>query len=141
MDDLLDNYLAGRKVTVLALSAFAAIALVLAIMGVYGVVANDTILRRREIAIRVALGATLGKVLVILIRRGLVAAAGGVVLALVLVASLTRLIAAFLFGVAPMDSGIYSITAACIFLLTTTAALVPAKALFRLSPSEILRGE
>jgi predicted permease len=131
MDDLLDNYLAGRKVTVLALSAFAGIAIVLAIMGIYSLVANDTINRRREIAIRVALGATLGRVLLIVIRRGLIAAVGGVLLACVIVASLGHITAAFLFDVTPVDSGVFSVTAACIFFLTIAAALVPTNVILR----------
>jgi len=141
MDELLDDYLAGRKVTVLALSAFAGIAIVLGILGIYGVIANDSVARRREVAIRLALGATAGNVLVTVTRRGLLAAAAGVVLAIGLVASFARLIAAFLFGVTPVDSGVYAITASSILVLTTVAALVPARALFRLPPIEILRSE
>lgn len=141
MDSLLDNYLAGRKVTVFALSAFAAIAIVLGILGVYGVIANDAVARRREFAIRVALGATAGSVFLAAIRRAIFAAAAGIALAIALIASSSRLIIAFLFGVPPVDSEVYAIAASCIFLLTTAAALIPAKTLFRLPPSEILRSE
>jgi ABC-type antimicrobial peptide transport system permease subunit len=140
MDDLLGNYLAGRKVTVLALSAFAGIAIVLAIMGIYGLVANDTINRRRELAIRLALGATSGQLLFVVLRRGLFAALGGVMLAIALVASFARIIASLLFDVAPVDPSIYFVTALSIVLVTAVAALVPAKGLFQLAPAEILKG-
>lgn len=141
MDSLFDNYLAGRKVTVFALSAFAGIAIVLGILGIYGVIANDAIARRREFAIRLALGATVGSILRAAISRGIFAATLGIVLAIAVIASSSRLIAAFLFGVQPVDSGVYAIAAICIFLLTAAAALIPARTLFRLPPSEILRSE
>jgi predicted permease len=141
MDGLLDSYLAGRKVTVLALGAFAGIAIILGILGIYGVIANDAVARRREFGIRVALGATLGHVFLVAISRGLFAAAAGIVIAIALMASSSRLIAAFLFGVQPVDTGVYVIATTCIFLLTIAAALMPARTLFRLPPSEILRNE
>jgi len=141
MESLFDNYLAGRKVTVFALTAFTGIAIVLGILGIYGVIANDAVARRREFAIRVALGASAGNVFRAAISRGIFAAAAGIVLAIAVIASSSRLIAAFLFGVPPVDTGIYVLTATCIFLLTTAAALIPARTLFRLPPSEILRSE
>ncbi len=140
MDDLLDNYLAGRKVTVLALSAFAGIAIVLAIMGIYGLVANDTINRRRELAIRLALGATSRQLLFVVLRRGMFAALGGVILAVALVASFARITASLLFGVAPVDPSVYFVTALSIVFVTAVAALVPAKGLFQLAPAELLKG-
>ncbi len=139
MDDLLGGYLAGRKVTVSALSSFAAIAVVLAIIGIYGVVANAAISRRREIAIRLALGATRGKTLVLLIQSGLIAGLAGLAVGLALVASLARILASFLFGVKPLDSGAFAITAVSIVLLTVAAAVLPARSVFYLHPSDILR--
>jgi putative ABC transport system permease protein len=141
MDSLLDDYLAGRKVTVLALTAFAAISIVLAVFGIYGVISNETIGRRREIAIRMAVGATMGSILLLLVRRGVIATLAGVGFAVTLVASCARVLAAFLFGVAPIDSGVYVLTAISIVLLTTAAAVVPARSLFQLSPTEVLRSE
>jgi putative ABC transport system permease protein len=139
MDDLLGGYLAGRKVTVSALSSFAAIAVVLAIIGIYGVVANAAISRRREIAIRLALGATRGKTLVLLIQSGLIAGIAGLAVGFALVANLTRILSSFLFGVKPLDSGVYAITAVSIVLLTVAAAVLPARSVFYLHPSDILR--
>jgi putative ABC transport system permease protein len=139
MDDLLDGYLAGRKVAVSALSSFAAIAVVLALIGIYGVVANAAISRRREIAIRLALGATRGKTLVLLIQSRLIAGLAGLVFGFALVVSLTRTLSSFLFGVKPLDSSVYAITAVSIVLLTVAAAVLPARSVFYLHPTDILR--
>jgi cell division protein FtsX len=139
MDDLLGGYLAARKITVLALSSFAGIAVLLAIIGIYGVVANAAISRRREIAIRFALGASRAKTLRLLIQSGLIAALAGVAIGFALVVSLGRVLASFLFNLKPLDSSVYVVTAISIILLTLVAALVPAKSVFYVNPSETLR--
>lgn len=139
MDTLFDHYLAGRKVSVLALSTFAAIAVVLAIIGIYGVIANSVVSRRREMAIRLALGATHRKMLVVLVWRGLAGALAGIVIGFALVASLTRVLASFLFGIKPLDPAVYVVSAGLILILAVTFALVPARRVFRLNPNDILR--
>jgi putative ABC transport system permease protein len=139
MDDLLDDYLAGRKVSLLALSSLAAIAVVLAVIGIYGVVANSVVRRRREIAIRLALGAPRRKTVLMLIRMGLGGTLAGIVIGFALVASLTRLVASFLFGIKPLDLAVYVVSAGMIFLLAVVFTLTPARTVFRLNPNQILR--
>jgi putative ABC transport system permease protein len=139
MDDLLDNFLASRKVSLLALSNLAAIAVALAVIGIYGVVVNSVERRRREIAIRVALGAPRRKTVLMLIRMGIGGTSAGIVFGFALVAGLTRLIASYLFGIKPLDPFVYLITAVLIFVLAGVFALIPAVSVFRLDPNQLLR--
>jgi putative ABC transport system permease protein len=139
MDDLFDSYLSGRKVTVCALAFFASIAVFLAVIGIYGVVANLTIARHRELAIRCALGATPGKTLFLVLKTSFNAALAGLALGLALVASLSRIITSFLFDVDPLDSTVYIVTAVSILLLTVAASVIPAATALYLQPNAILR--
>ncbi len=139
MDDLLGGYLAGRKIAVLALSSFAGIAVLLAIIGIYGVVANAAISRRRELAIRFALGANRGKTVRLLIRSGLIAAFAGVAIGFAIVISLARVLASLLFNLNPLDARVYLVTAVSIILLTLVAAVLPTKSVFYVDPREILK--
>jgi predicted permease len=139
MDSLLDNYLAGRKVSLLALSGLAAIAVMLSIIGIYGVVANSIVRRRREIAIRLALGASRRKMVLVLMRMGLGGTLAGILIGFALVASFTRVMASFLFGIKPLDSGVYLVSAGVILALALISCLTPARSVFRLNPNELLR--
>jgi len=139
MDNLLDNYLAARRVSLLALSSLAGIAVTLAVIGIYGVVVNSVERRRREIAIRLALGAPRRKTILMLIRMGLGGTLAGIALGFALVAGLTRLIASFLFGVKPLDPFVYILCAGVILVLAGVFALTPSISVFRLNPNQVLR--
>jgi predicted permease len=139
MDSLLDNYLASRKVSLMALGGLAAIAILLAILGIYGVVANSVVRRRREIAIRLALGASRRKMVLILMRMGLGGTLAGIFLGFALVASLTRVVSSFLFGIKPLDSAVYLVSAGVILVLELISCLTPARSVFHLNPQDILR--
>lgn len=139
MDSLLDNYLAGRKVSVLALTALAAIAVILAIIGIYGVVANSVVRRRREIAIRLALGAPHRTLVLLLLRIGLGGTLAGVLIGFALVAGFARVVASYLFNVKPLDSAVYLISGSLILVLALMSGLTPARTVFRVRPQEILR--
>lgn len=139
MDDALDRRMSGRKMSLLLLSSFAAVGIVLGMVGIYGVVSNSVVGRRREIAIRMALGATVRSAVVLVTKLGLLATCVGIALGAALVICLTSVLSAFLFGVKTFDSGIYLFSAVAIALLALIASLIPAAALLRLNPQDVLR--
>jgi predicted permease len=139
MDDLLGNYTASRKVSFLLLTGFAAIGLILSTIGIYAVVANSVARRRREIAIRVALGATRQHTALLVARPAAISTLAGLALGLGMVAALARVLKAFLFGVTPLAPAAYFFSVAGILVFALLACLVPTTAIFRLDPQETLR--
>ncbi|HEY2375128.1 MAG TPA: ABC transporter permease [Gemmatimonadaceae bacterium] len=117
------------------------VALVLALLGIYGVIAYSVAQRTREIGVRVALGAAQGTILRMVLRQGLMLAGAGVVLGLAIAAAATRLLASFLFGVPPTDAVTF---AGAAFLLTAAAlaaSWVPAHRAAACDPMIALRTE
>jgi putative ABC transport system permease protein len=139
MDGYLDTLLSGRKVSLFLLTGFAAIGIVLGMLGVYGVVSNAVIGRRREIAIRMALGASVRRAVLLVTRLGLVSTMCGIVMGSAIVISLTRLISSLLFGVTALDPAVYFLSAAILMLLALLASLLPATRLLRFNIQDILR--
>jgi len=139
MDSYLDTLLSGRKASLLLLSAFAAIGILLGVIGIYGAVVNSVIQRRREIAIRMAVGATPSRILALVIRLGLFVTLAGIAVGSGVVASMTRIISSMLFGVSALDPTIYVLSALVLILLATIASVIPAATLFRFHIQEILR--
>jgi putative ABC transport system permease protein len=139
MEAYLETFLDGRKVSLVLLSGFAIIGIALGAIGIYGVVANSVIQRRREIAIRMAIGATPSATMMLLTRMGLLAAVAGVAIGCMLVVSLTRVLASLLFGVSALDPTTYMVSAGAILLLALIASAVPAIKLLRFNIQEILR--
>jgi putative ABC transport system permease protein len=139
VDDSLDQKVSRRKVALLLMSSFAAIGIVLGMIGIYGVVSNAVVGRRREIAIRMALGASVRSSIVLVTKLGLLAALVGIASGTLLVICLTNVLSAFLFGVKTFDPGIYLLSAIAIIVLALIASLVPAAALLRLNPQDVLR--
>lgn len=139
MDAYFDTFLLRRKVALILLSSFAGIGIVLGMIGIYGVVANATTQRRREIAIRMALGATRSGTMVLITRPGLLATLGGIAIGFGIVISLTRVLASMLFSVSPLDPAVYITSAMVLLLLALAASIIPATRLFKLNIQEILR--
>lgn len=140
LDNYLDNnYLSGRQVGLMLLSAFAAIGIVLGVIGIYAVVANSVTQRRREIAIRMALGATPARTMFFITRLGLLATLGGIIIGSAIIMSLTRVLASLLYGITALDPSIYLVTAVLLLLLALIASGVPAMRLLRFNIQEILR--
>jgi putative ABC transport system permease protein len=121
--------------------ALSGIALLLAIVGVYGVVSYSVSQRSREIGIRMALGAARGDVLAMVLSQSgrlvLVGAAGGVLLAL----GLSRALSIFLFGVSPFDPVIFTVAPLVLALAATLASYLPARTATRVDPLTALRAE
>ncbi len=123
------------------LSSFAALALVLATLGVYGVIAYNVAARTREIGVRMALGASPGQVLGLLLKRGLLIISIGVGLGLLGAALLTRLMSSLLYGVEAIDPGIYLGVASTLGAVGTLAVLIPAWRAMKLQAAEALHYE
>jgi predicted permease len=121
------------------LGLFAGLALLLAAIGTYGVVSSIVAERRREIGIRMALGADRSDVLAGVMTEGLVLASFGVVVGLAAAFGLNRLIAALLFGVQPTDVPTAAGVAATMIIVAAVACLMPAWRASRLDPSAVLR--
>ncbi len=123
------------------LGAFGTLALILATLGLYGVMAYSVSQRTREMGIRVALGAARGNVLGMVVGEGLRLAGTGIVVGLLLAAGLTRIIQRFLFGVTPTDVMTFAGVAALLAVVSVAASLVPARRATRVDPMVALRAE
>ena len=108
MDELMDQAVGQRRLSMTLLATFAALAMVLAALGIYGVMAFDVTRRIQEIGVRMALGADRGRVLAMVLRQGLTLAVAGVVIGLAGAFALTRVLQAQLFGVARTDPATFA---------------------------------
>jgi putative ABC transport system permease protein len=139
MDTLLARELA-RPFTALTVSAvFALIAIVLAAVGVYGVMSYEVRQRRREIAVRSAIGATADDIFGAVVRRSLLVAVAGTAIGLALAGSVTRTMRSLFFGVQPLDPGVFLSGAAVLIVVVLIAAYFPARRAARIDPVEALR--
>lgn len=141
MDALLDRSITGFRFYRNVLGVFAGIALLLAVIGIYGVMSYFVTQRTHEIGIRVALGAEPGDVLALVGRLGLKLSVIGVVAGAGLAMAMTRLIAAFLYGVKPTDPVTYAMVAIGLVGVALTACLVPARRAVKVDPMVALRHE
>src|SRR5262249_41995821 len=104
-----------------------------------GVVANSVVRRRRELAIRLALGATHRQAVYLIVRSAALSTLAGLALGSLAIAALARVLNAFLFGVTALTPAIYLFTLAGTATLALLACVVPTRSIFRLTPKEILR--
>ena len=139
--DVYGRSLAATSFALVMLTIAASMALVLGIIGIYGVVAYAVAQRTREIGIRAALGASRGELAGMFVRRGLTLALAGVSCGLAGAAVVTQLMASLLFGTRPLDAGVYALVALGLIGITTLASYVPARAAARVDPLCVLRGE
>ena len=122
-------------------TAFAAIALVLAAVGVYGVIAYSVSQRTREIGVRVALGAQRRNVLRLILGDGAVLAAAGIGIGLAGALGVTRFMRAMLYGVTPFDAVSFVTVTMVLTAIVFVASYVPARRVARVDPVEVLRQE
>jgi ABC-type antimicrobial peptide transport system permease subunit len=141
LTDYLAESVASRRFTTLLLGFFGALALVLASVGIYGVVAFGVAERRREIGIRTALGARPADVLGLFVKRALRLAAVGMLAGAVAALGLSRLIASLLFGVGPSDPATFGGVAVLLTGVVLAACVIPARRALRVSPTTALRAE
>ena len=123
------------------MAVFAALALLLASMGVYGVTAEATSQRTQEIGIRVALGATSSEIAGLILRQGLVLAGLGIIAGLGVAAAVTRVMAGVLFGVEPLDVTTFAVVAVVLGLAALVASAMPARRAAALDPLVALKRE
>lgn len=130
-----------RRFQMTLLVAFAALALVLAAVGVYGVVAYSVVQRTHEVGIRIALGAGQGQVLRMVVRQGFRLALAGVVVGIVGAFALTRLMSSLLFGVSVTDAATFLTASVVLLLVALVACTIPALRAARVNPLVALRYE
>ena len=140
MDEVIEASLAPRRLTLWLFGTFAGVALALASAGVYGVVSYLVAQRRREMGIRLALGARGADVVGLVMRQGARLTALGLALGLAGALALTRLLAGLLYGVPPRDPPTLAAVAALLALVATLAAYVPARRAARADPMLAVRG-
>jgi ABC-type antimicrobial peptide transport system permease subunit len=141
LDTMVTELTASRRSNLAMMAGFAAVALLLAAVGIYGVVAYLAQLRRREFAVRMALGATSRGVLGTVVGDGAKMIAAGLALGLLGAAWLSRLIVGMLYGVTPSDPWSYAAAAALLAVAGIAASLGPALRAASIDPSESLRSE
>lgn len=139
MDDIVSASLAGPRVTTNLLGGFALIALLLATVGVYGVISYSVAGRTREIGVRIALGAERREITQLILAEGARPVVIGVVLGLAGAWFSTRLVESMLFGVAPTDPLTFATLPLMLLVVGVTASLVPALRATRIAPTEALR--
>jgi putative ABC transport system permease protein len=133
--------LGGRRFTLTLLGAFAATALLLAAVGLYGVVAYGVTRRTREFGVRVALGARSSGVVGLVLRQGLALVGLGIVLGVPAAALLTRSMGSLLYDVGPSDPATLVAVSGVLLAVAALAAWVPARRAARIDPMEALRHE
>ena len=141
MDGVLAASVASRRFNVVLLGAFAAIALLLAVAGIYGVMSYLVVQRTREIGVRLALGATPGQVVKLVTGRGLSLATVGIGIGALAAVLLARFIEAMLFTITGTDVVTFVAAAVVLWLAAAAACLVPARRAGRVDPLIALRTE
>ncbi len=139
--DLVSQSVATRRYTLILVSAFAAVGLLLAAVGVYGVISYATSQRAREFGIRIALGATRGRVMSYVLRDSVVLTALGSLVGVVGALFLSRLLSSLLFEVSPLDVLSFSAGVALLALVSIGASFLPAWRASRVNPIIAMQSE
>jgi putative ABC transport system permease protein len=141
MDDLISKSVWQPRFDSVLLAAFASLALLLAVVGIYGVMSYAVVQRQKEIGIRMALGAGRHRLTRMVVRQGGVLAIIGIAIGVIAALAVSRLISAFLFGVEPNDPGTFCGVSALLLLFALTACYLPARRAAQVNPMVALRHE
>jgi putative ABC transport system permease protein len=141
MSERIDLSLSSRRTSMLLANAFGGVALFLATLGIYGVLAYLVARRTREIGIRVALGSTRAGILRLVLREGLQLIVIGLVLGVAAAASLQKAVASEIYGVRPLDPLVLASVMALLAIVALAACAVPARRAMRVDPMVALRYE
>jgi putative ABC transport system permease protein len=141
MTDYLGDSVARRRFFTATLGIFASVALVLAMVGLYGALAFSVNQRTREIGVRVALGAQRDAVLRMVLREGLQVTFFGLAVGAVAALAVTQVLSTMLYGVSPRDGMTFALTAIALVVIAVVASYVPARRALSVDPVEALRQE
>jgi putative ABC transport system permease protein len=136
---VVDTSMARQRFSMIVIGIFAAAALALAMIGLYGVIAYSVAQRTREIGVRMALGARPRDVVRLVVGEGVRVTAAGVVVGLIVAFAVTRLMRSLLYDVTPADAGIYIVVALLTGGVAVLASYVPARRATRVNPTTALR--
>jgi len=139
--DIVDTHTAPRQTQLRVLGGFAAVALLLAGIGLHGLLAFSVSARTREIGVRIALGAASRNILTLVVRHGLLLAAAGLILGVALAYAAGRSMQAILVGVSPADATAFGGAVVLVLAVTVAGTLVPALRAVRVDPLEAIRTE
>jgi len=139
--DIYSQSMARTSFTLVMLAIAGSMAMVLGIIGIYGVMSYAVSQRRREIGIRLALGAPVGELKRMFVRNGLLLASIGMAIGLVAAAGLTRLMKSLLFGTSPLDPLTYAAGALLLAMAAALASYLPARRAAAVDPVEALKAE
>jgi putative ABC transport system permease protein len=141
IEDILAGSLSRPRLQLELIALFAGIAVALALAGVYGVISFSVRRRYREIAMRMALGASPGNVRTMVLRSGLTLTGLGVALGTVLALAIGRSLESLLYGVSPMDPATFGVSVALLLASGAAASFLPARRASALAPLDVLRDE
>src|SRR5689334_13650910 len=141
LDDVVANATAPARWSTTLLGVFAGVALITAMLGVFGLLSYMVTQRARELGIRLALGATGGRVQRLVLSRGLALVGAGLALGLVGALTLTRFMQSLLYGIAPTDPITFVGVGALLLLAAAAASFIPARRATRIDPIVALRAE
>ncbi len=141
LEDVLAAATQEQRFTMALMAGFAMLALILAAVGIYGVISYSVSQRTREIGIRLALGADIASVRTLVLRQGMLPAGVGIVIGLSAAAFLTRYLRTLLYGVAPLDPATFAIIPVLLLLVAAGSVLIPARRASGVAPVEALRAE
>ena len=141
MEEVVSDSVAPQRFRFVLIAVFATVALVLAIIGLYGVISQSVAQRAQELGIRIALGASRPRIARLVLTESLVVVAVGVGVGIAISVAATRVLATFLFGVTALDPPTYATGALGIALLSAAAVYGPARRAMRSDPASVLRAE
>jgi putative ABC transport system permease protein len=141
MEQIVAETVQARKFQTMLAAIFAVAALLLASLGIYGVISFAVARRTPEIGIRIALGASRGELLGLIFREGMTPVIAGLAAGLIGAASLGRVIASQLYGVMPRDPWTMAVVALTVIAVAVLACLIPARRATRIDPLAALRFE
>ncbi len=141
MDDLVAGQLKRPRFNMLLIGVFASLALTLAVVGVYGVIAASVEGRRRELGVRLALGASGGQLVGMVMREGMQLAVIGLAIGAAVALAVSRFARTLLYGIQPTDPPTYLAIALVLALATAVATLIPARRASRVDPMTALRSD
>jgi putative ABC transport system permease protein len=141
MDTIVGDTIATRKFNATLLGLFAALALALAATGVYGVLQYSVIQRKREMGIRIAIGASSSAMIRLIVGQAVVLAAVGVAIGLAGAFALTRVIGSLLFETNPLDAVTFAASAVVLLSIAVLSSYLPARRALRIDPTIAMRSE